>query len=134
MKILQVNSVYPFWSTGKITHDIHTVLVQEGHQSIVCYGLGEELLDPYTYKVASRVETKFNRIWARLTGVMYGGNWFATRRLIQIIKEEHLDIVHLQCINGYFINIYRLITFLKKNRIKTVLTLHAEVMYTANWG
>lgn len=134
MKILQVNSVYPLWSTGKITHDIHTVLVQEGHQSIVCYGLGEKLLDPYTYKVASRVETKLNRIWARLTGVMYGGNWFATRRLIQIIKEEHPDIVHLQCINGYFINIYRLITFLKKNRIKTVLTLHAEFMYTANCG
>lgn len=134
MKILQVNSVYPLWSTGKITHDIHTVLLEEGYQSIVCYGLGETVSAPNTYKVSNRLETKLNRIWARLTGVMYGGNWFATRRLIQIIKEEHPDIVHLQCINGYFINIYRLITFLKKNNIKTVITLHAEFMYTANCG
>lgn len=134
MKILQVNSVYPLWSTGKITHDIHTVLLEEGYQSIVCYGLGETVSAPNTYKVSTRLETKLNRIWARLTGVMYGGNWFATRRLIQIIKEEHPDIVHLQCINGYFINIYRLITFLKKNNIKTVITLHAEFMYTANCG
>ena len=43
-------------------------------------------------------------------------------------------MVHLQCINGYFVNIPRLITWLKKHHVKTVLTLHAEFMYTANCG
>lgn len=59
---------------------------------------------------------------------------FSTNRLISVIKKEKPDIVHLQCINGYFVNIYRLINWLKKNNIKTVVTLHAEFMYTANCG
>ena len=65
---------------------------------------------------------------------MYGGCFFSTNRLISIIKKEKPDIVHLQCINGYFVNIYRLVKWLKKNNIKTVLTLHAEFMFTANCG
>jgi len=65
---------------------------------------------------------------------MYGGCFFSTNKLISVIKKEKPDIVHLHCINGYFVNIYRLITWLKKNKIKTVLTLHAEFMHTANCG
>lgn len=44
------------------------------------------------------------------------------------------DVVHLQCLNGYFINIYKLIAWLRDHRIPTVLTLHAEFMYTGNCG
>lgn len=65
---------------------------------------------------------------------MYGGCLISTDKLFRIIKKEKPDIVHLHCLNGYFINIYRLITFLKNNNYKTVLTLHAEFMYTANCG
>lgn len=54
--------------------------------------------------------------------------------MISIIKKEKPDIVHLQCINGYFVNIYRLVNWLKNNHIKTVLTLHAEFMYTGGCG
>jgi glycosyltransferase involved in cell wall biosynthesis len=65
---------------------------------------------------------------------MYGGCLFSTARLISIIKKEKPDIVHLHCINGYFVNIYRLVTWLKTNKIKTVVTLHAEFLFTANCG
>ena len=40
--------------------------------------------------------------------------------------------MHLHCLNGHFVNIYRLVSWLKKNNIKTVLTLHAEFMHTGN--
>lgn len=134
MKVLQVNSVYPFWSTGKITHDIHMVLLQEGHQSVVCYGRGDNIESPGIYKVCTEKLSRINRAWARISGVMYGGHILSTRRLIQIIKQEKPDVVHLQCINNYFINIYNTVQYLKKKRIKTVLTLHAEFMHTANCG
>jgi glycosyltransferase involved in cell wall biosynthesis len=65
---------------------------------------------------------------------MYGGHYLSTTKLIQIIKKEKPDIVHLQCINSSFVNIYRLITYLKNHQIKPILTLHAEFMYTANCG
>lgn len=134
MKILQVNSVYPFWSTGKITHDIHTELIKEGHQSIVCYGRGEDVSSHNVYKICTEKRSRINRAWERISGVMYGGHFLSTLKLIKIIQKEKPDIVHLQCINNHFLNIYNIIQYLKKRHIKTVLTLHAEFMYTANCG
>lgn len=134
MKILQVNSFYPLWSTGKITHDLHTMLQKEQHQSIVCYGRGPNIEEDGIYQICTERLSRLNRAWIRISGIMYGGHCLSTTKLIQIIKKEKPDIVHLQCINSSFVNIYRLITYLKNHQIKTILTLHAEFMYTANCG
>lgn len=130
MKVIQVNSVYKNGSTGKITYDIHIGLQQNGIESVVCYGRGGIIKDRNVYKVCSEPYSKLNNILSRITGVMYGGCYFSTKKLISIVKNEKPDIVHLQCINGYFVNIYRLVRWLKNNNVKTVLTLHAEFMYT----
>lgn len=132
MKVLQVNCVYNKGSTGKIVYDIHTELISKGQESIVCYGRGKKTKEPNVYKVCSELYAKFNNLLSRFTGLMYGGCYFSTLNLIRIIKKEKPDVVHLHCLNGYFVNIYRLITWLKKSNIKTVLTLHAEFMHTAN--
>lgn len=134
MKILQVNVVYKKGSTGKITHDLHKGLLDAGMESIVCYGRGELVNEPGVYKTCPEWYSKLNNALSRVTGIMYGGCFFSTNKLISIIKKEQPDIVHLQCINGYFVNIYRLVNWLKKNHIKTVLTLHAEFMYTGGCG
>ena len=134
MKILQVNCVYKTGSTGKIVFDIHNELLTRGIDSVVCYGRGAMVRESGVHKTCGEVYSKVNNLLTRFTGVMYGGCWFSTGRLISIIKKEKPDIVHLHCINGYFVNIYRLIQWLKDHHIKTVLTLHAEFMYTANCG
>lgn len=132
MKILQVNCVYKNGSTGKIVYDIHTELKKKGIESIICYGRGKQVLDSGVYKVTSTFEAKLNSLYSRICGIMYGGAFFATSKLISIIKKEKPDVVHLQCVNCYILNIYKIVTFLKKKNIKTVVTLHAEFMYTAN--
>lgn len=134
MKILQVNNVYKRGSTGKITYDIHSELLKQGIESIVCYGRGINLHEPYVYKICGEIYSKINNLLSRLTGIAYGGCFFSTNRLIHIIKKEKPDVVHLQCLNGHFVNIYRLIRWLKKHNVKTVLTLHAEFMYTGGCG
>ena len=134
MKILQVNCVYNTGSTGKIVHDIHTRLLAQGVESVVCYGRGARTHAPNVHKTCGELYSKANNLLTRFTGLMYGGCFFSTNKLISIIKKEKPDVVHLHCINGYFVNIYRLVTWLKKHRIKTVLTLHAEFMHTANCG
>lgn len=134
MKILQVNCVYRQGSTGKIMYDIHKGLLKKGYDSIVCYGRGKKINENNVYKVSNELYSKLNNLLSRFTGYMYGGCFFSTKKFIKIIEKEQPDIVHLHCINGYFINIYKLITYLKENNIKTVLTLHAEFMYTANCG
>lgn len=134
MKILQVNVVYKKGSTGKIVYDIHKELQHKGIESIVCYGRGEVLKEDNVYKISSEILAKSNDLRSRITGLQYNGSFFATNKMIKLIKEEKPDIVHLHCINGYFINIYKLIEFLKNNNCKTVLTLHAEFMYTGSCG
>ena len=131
MKVLQVNCVYKLGSTGKITYDIHRCLLDKGYQSVVVYGRGKKVHEDGVYKSSTELEGKIHSIFSRLLGVDFGYSPIATINLFRIIKKEKPDIVHLQCLNGHFVNVYRLLKFLKKNKIKTVLSLHAEIMHTA---
>lgn len=132
MKLLQINCVYKQGSTGKIVYDIHSGVEKNQVESIVCYGRGKRVNEKNVYKTCAEWYAKGNNLRSRFTGIMYGGCLLSTHRLLSIIKRENPDIVHIHCINGYFVNIYRLISFLNKRNVKTVLTLHAEFMYTAN--
>jgi glycosyltransferase involved in cell wall biosynthesis len=134
MKILQVNNVYGEKSTGKITQVIHEALQKKGYESIVVYGRGQRTNAKGVLRLCPEWYGKWNGFIARLTGLPYGGCLLSTLRLQRIIQKGNFDVVHLQCINGSFVNIYRLIRWLKKKKIKTVVSLHAEFMYTANCG
>lgn len=134
MKILQVNNVYGEKSTGKITQVIHQGLLRAGHESVVVYGRGKDAHEEGVIRLCPEWYGKINGLRARLTGIKYGGCALSTMRLFHIIRREKPDVVHLQCINGNFVNIYSLIGWLKKHRIRTVVSLHAEFMHTANCG
>lgn len=132
MKILQVNNFYNWGSTGKITHVIHQGLLAQGHDSLVCYGRGAATEEDHVVKICPELCSRINNVRSRITGIMYGGFGLSTKRLKRIIRQERPDVVHLQCLNCFFVNIYEIVDWLKRNHIKTVLTLHAEFMYTAN--
>lgn len=112
--------------------DIHADLQKKGCASVICYGRGQATDDSAVYKVCSEGYAKWNALLSRITGFEFGGCFFSTNRLISVIQKERPDVVHLHCINGYFVNIYRLVQWLKKSNIRTVITLHAEFMHTAN--
>lgn len=132
VKVLQINSVYGVGSTGKITQALHTALLADGADSIVLYGRGPDADAPGVYRLCRNLYGRANSLLSRLTGLRYGGCNLATGKAFRILSKEQPDVVHLQCINGNFINIYRLISWLKEHQIPTVVTLHAEFMYTAN--
>lgn len=134
MKILQVNCVYGTGSTGKIVAEIHKRLLENNLESVVCYGRGKLITEEHVYKICGEWYSKWNHFIALARGQLYGGCRRSTARLLSVIRKENPDVVHLQCINGFFVNIPYLISWLKRNHMKTVLTLHAEFMYTANCG
>lgn len=131
MKILQINCVYNSGSTGKIVYDICNDLKNRNFETVVCYGRGKKVEEPNIYKVSTELEAKIHSAFWRLFGVQFGFSPIATAKTIKIIKKEKPDVVHLHCLNGNFINVYRLVEYLKRKEIKTVLTLHAEIMHTA---
>ncbi len=134
MKVVQINVVYRSGSTGKIVYDMHTYMNAQGVESEVYYGRGSTIDEPHIHKIFNEYYSKMNSALSRITGIMYGGCLLSTQRLIAAIKKEKPDVIHVHCINGYFINIYKLFDWLKKNKIPTVLTLHAEFMYTGGCG
>lgn len=137
MKVLQVNCVFRHGSTGKIVDDIHNVLQKRKIESVVCYGRGRREVKPERniYKFCGELEGNIHHLFVLLGVVLtYGSNNIPTRRLIKIIKRERPDIVHLHCINGYCVNIFKLLRYLGLHDIRTVVTNHAEFFYTGNCG
>ena len=133
MKILLMNTCYPFGSTGRIVQALENYYKDLGHETTIIYGQGPKINGNY-FKITSLFYRKLQAFRSRVTGVMYGGCFLSTCRAIKIIKKEKPDIVHLHCLNSNFINIFKILSWLNENRIKTVLTNHAEFMYTANCG
>jgi glycosyltransferase involved in cell wall biosynthesis len=131
MKIMQINVTYKSGSTGKIVYDLHNSLINNQIDSVVCYGRGRNISERQIYKAGPEWLMKLQSLQSRITGYIYGGCFISTKKVIRVIQKEKPDVVHLHCLNGYFVNIYRLLSFLKVNKIKTLLTLHAEFMYTA---
>ena len=128
MKILQVNCVYNSGSTGKIVYDICGGLKNKNIEAVVCYGRGKKVNETNVYKVSTELEAKIHSVFWRLFGVQFGFSPVATAKTINIIKKQKPDVVHLHCLNGNFINVYKLLDFLKKENIKTIITLHDEIM------
>ena len=87
MKILQINVVYNSGSTGKIVYDIHSGILANGDESVVCYGAGPKSSERGIYKFNHKILAKINALTSRLTGIMYGGCFISTLKLISIIKN-----------------------------------------------
>ncbi len=130
MKVLQINSDFRFGSTGKITGSLHDSLLQKGIDSYVCYGRPNEDIEPNTYSTISSFGSKFQHLLCNIFGDPYAFCYLSTSRVKKYIRQISPDIIHIQCINGYFVNIYQLIKWLATNNYKVVITLHAEFMYT----
>lgn len=134
MKILLINVSFGIGSTGKIVQSLFNEFNKLGHDTYAIYGRYTNTVDAKIIKSGIELESKFWHLLSIFSGNLYGGMSLSTIKIKKIIKKINPDVVHLHCINGYFVNIYSLIKFLKKRNIKTVLTNHAEFMFTANCG
>lgn len=136
MKILQISAVYKQGSVGKIVSDIHNYLLKQGVESYVCYGVKNKNVEP-TNNVM-RCGTEFlrqaNHVRHYLTGMEMDGCHYSTQQFIKKIKEIKPDIVHVHCMNDYYLNSLKLLKFLGENKIKTIFTLHCEHSYTGSCG
>ena len=134
MKIALINVVYNTGSTGHIVKTIFDKLTSDGNDVSVIHGRGNKIDDKNIYKKTLELESKFHHFISKLSGNMYGGMHISTHRIIRKLKKLNPEVVNIHCINGYFVNIYFLLTWLAKNNVKTVLTMHADFMMTGGCG
>lgn len=134
MKVLLIDVNCKNSSTGKIVYDIYTAVNEKGDEAAACYGRGEKIHEKNIFKFGMDIETYVHALLTRITGFTGCFSPFSTFRLIRFIKKFKPDVVHIHELHAYFVNIKPLINYLKKNKIKTVMTLHCEFAYTGKCG
>ena len=125
MKVLQINTVYPRGSTGKIAQGIHDLCVEQGIECVIAHRFKEDNNSSKdTIAVSSYLDCHIhNRLacWTMLQGCF---SYFKTRKFLRWVKEYNPDVVHLHNIHGSFINHKLLFWYLKKYNPKVLWTLH----------
>lgn len=75
-------------------------------------------------KVGNKCTFLVHLLMTRLFDAHGYASWHDTKKLIQLIEKEHIDIVHLHNIHGYYVNIEMLIQYLAQHNIPVVWTIH----------
>ena len=134
MKVLFIDVNCKNSSTGKIVYDLYYAVNESGNEAAVCYGRGKKINEHNIFKFGLDIETYIHALLTRITGFTGCFSPFSTYRLINFIKKFKPDVVHSHELHAYFVNTKPLIKYLKKNKIKTVMTLHCEFAYTGKCG
>lgn len=124
MKILQINSVCGFGSTGRIAVQIQKTVEQNGGEGIIAFGRGEAPDGVNSYKINSDIDVKIHGVLSRITDRQGFYSKGATHRLVNFIKEYNPDVIHLHNIHGYYLNAKILFDFLAEYGKPVVWTLH----------
>lgn len=119
-------------STGKIINEIAAGCSNKGWKTVLCVPRVVTKSKIKIYKTSLRYEQGIYKRLCYLGILRYGFAPLSTAKILGIIKKEKPDIIHLHSINCNMVNIYRLIDFLKKRKISTVVTNHAEFFYTGS--
>ncbi len=126
MKILIINSVYGYGSTGKIVREAASFLRQEGHEVIVAYGryLDEAPKEAGTKIIGGNCNIILSGIKARLFDKDGFVGEMATSKFLKWADGFNPDIVWAHNLHGYYFNVKLLFKWLKGNSAKLVWTLH----------
>ncbi len=127
MKVLQINTVTGTGSTGRIAEDILETVLAHGDEGIIACGINNtsKRFADKVYKIGGRINVRlFHAAISRITDRAGFYSTYSTKRLINYIKQERFDIIHLHNLHGYYINISVLFEELAKMPVKVIWTFH----------
>lgn len=123
MKVLQINAVYGFMSTGLIIKDIGETIRRNGGESFFAYRESNCPLEN-GYKVGNALDWKWHAVHARIFGKLGYASVGATKKFLKWVDTIQPDVVHLHGLNSKFIHFNLLCEYLAKKNIPTVITMH----------
>lgn len=129
MRVLQINTVYKEKSTGRTCFEVEKALLEQGHECITAYGIGNHKGD-HAYRIDNHIEYFVHNFLSRLTGLEGYFSYFATKRLIRFIKKYSPDIIHLRNLHGHYLNLPLLFNYLSTLNIPIIQNLHDHWAFT----
>ena len=123
MKVLQINAVYGYKSTGTIVKDIDELVQNSGGESFVAYQTCS--VKPLNgYRVGNKFDWKRHALLSRVFGKQGYFSKRATKKLLKWMDGVNPDVVHLHNLHSNYINLPLLLKYLAEKNIATVVTLH----------
>lgn len=123
MKVLQINAVYGFKSTGVIVKDIGDTLVHNGDEAYFAYQTTNTPVEN-GYLVGGTLSWKWHALYARLFGKQAYASKRATKRLVKWIDKMQPDVVHFHNLHSNYLHLNTLCDYLAKKSIPVVITMH----------
>lgn len=121
-KLVQINTVCNT-STGKLMGDIQREADREGYKTLSIVGRRKVFPDLRCERIGNGlsfwIHVAVNTVFDRQGYASY----FATKRIIKIIRKECPDIIHLHNLHGYYINLPLLFSYLTEE-------YHGKVFWT----
>lgn len=130
MRVLQINAVYGYGSTGSMVKNLHEYLKQNNIKSYVACSQGCSNSEPNEFEIGTANDVKIHSIMARISGLQGYYSNKATKKLLSYMDEIKPDIVHLGNLHSNYLNVIRLLSYLGDRDIATVITLHDCWFYT----
>jgi len=124
MKILLLNSVAGYGSTGRIVVDIYKTLEKRGHECLIAYGRHSAPSEIKSIKIGTTIDNFLHGVKTRILDKHGFASIKGTKEFIKKSKEYNPDIIHLHNIHGYYINIELLFNYLKEANKPVIWTLH----------
>lgn len=129
MKVVQINTVCGFGSTGKICVGISKVLCANGIENYILYASGDSDY-PYGIKCAEPLP-KLQALRSRILGNYGFNSRKSTERLIEELERIEPDVVHLHNLHGHNCNLEMLMGYFREKGTKLVWTFHDCWAFTA---
>lgn len=123
MKVLQINAVYGYGSTGLIVQDVGRVIEKSGKEAYYAYQTTNKQVEN-GYCVGNKLDWKLHAIYSRVFGKQAYFSKRATKRLLRYIDGVQPDIVHLHNLHSNYVNLNMLLKYLAEKDIATVITMH----------
>lgn len=129
MKVVQINAVCGFGSTGKICIGISKVLCEQGIENYILYCSGRSDY-PHGIKCAEPLP-KLQALKSRILGNYGFNSRNTTKKLIHELERISPDIVHLHNLHGHNCDLEMLMDHFRKKKTKLVWTFHDCWAFTA---
>lgn len=122
MRVLQINVLGSTLSTGRTTRELHHHLQKRGEESYIACPTNRDSDDVFTF--SHELLVKIDYVMTKYSGLDARHSVFPTLKLIRYIKKIKPDIVHLRVLHTHCLHIGMLLSYLARQNIATVVTLH----------
>lgn len=128
MRVLIINSVLGFGSTGRIVLKLAKELSQDGNEVKVAYGRlsnSSKEAEEYGVRIGNDMDVYFHVLYTRLTDKHGLASVRATRRFLKWADDFDPDILWMHNIHDYYINYDLLFSWIKSRpKMQVKWTLH----------